>query len=111
MTALGSRVSGRCDYGDSVTDCLLGSLVHNAPRTGNILVSTERDIEYADLVTLTIRDYPMNTCSDVFFSYAAAFTYLNQHELCFVGQSAIHAVAELSVTGSGNRRLCPVPLP
>src|SRR5690349_9862351 len=109
MTTLG--ISRRCDHYDSVTDCLLGSLVHNTLRTRNIFVSTERDIQHADVVTLTILDYPMNTCRDLFFGYAAAFTCFHQHELRLVGQPAIHAITELPVTGSGNRRLCPVPLP
>src|SRR5690348_10648918 len=102
MTSLGSRVSSRGDNHDSLTDCLLSSLVHNAPRTGNILVSTQRYIEHADVVTLTICNYPLNTVCDIFFSYATAFTYFHQHEFRLVGQPAIHAVTELSITGSGN---------
>src|SRR5215813_7799471 len=105
MTALSSCVSGGGDYRNSLTDCLLGSLVHNAPRTGNILVSTQRNIEYADVVTFTIRDYPMNTGSDVFFSYATALTYLHEHEIRFVRQAVIHAINELSITSSDDRRL------
>src|ERR1044072_9637722 len=108
MTSLSSRVSGRCDYHNSRTDCLLSSLVHNAPRTQNILVSTQRYIEHADVVTLTVSDYPLNALGDVFFLYPTAFTYFHQHEFRFMGQSAIRAITELSITGSGNRRLCAV---
>src|ERR1051325_932613 len=111
MTSFGSRISSGCDHYDSLTDCLLSSLVHNAPRTGNILVSTQGDVQPADVETLTIRDYALNPLCDVFFSYATSLTYFYEHELGFVSQTAIHAVAELSIPGSGNRRLCPVPLP
>src|ERR1051325_4252863 len=92
-------------------DCLLSSLVHNAPRTGDILVSSERYVEHADVVTLTIGNYPFNTLGDIFFSYATAFTDFHQHEFRLMGQPAIRAITELSIAGSGNRRLCPVPLP
>src|ERR1043165_1103262 len=111
MPAVGACISGSSDNGDPLTDCLLRSLVHNAPRTGNILVSAQRHVEHADVVTLTIRNYPLNTLCDEFFSYATAFTYFYQHEFRFMGQTAIRAITELSITGSGNRRLCPVPLP
>src|ERR1041384_3983101 len=111
MTSLGSRVSGRRDNRDPLTDCILSSLVHNAPRTGNILVSAERDIEHADVVTLAISDYPLDALCNVFFSYATTFTYFYQHEFRFVGQPAIRAITELSITRSDNRRLVPVPLP
>src|ERR1044072_2158395 len=111
MTSLSSGVSSRRDYGNYLSDCVLSSLVHNAPRTGNILVSTERDVEHADVVTLTIRNYPLNALCNVFFSYATTFTYFHQHEFRFMGQRAINAIAELSITGSNNRCLCPVPLP
>src|ERR1044072_6970024 len=111
MTSVGPRVSGGCDYGNSLTDCLLSSLVHKAPRTGNILVSTQGYVEHANVVTITICDYPLNALCNVFFSYATTFTYFYQHDFRLVGQPAINALAELSITGSRNRRLRPVPLP
>src|ERR1044072_7913458 len=111
MTSFRSRLSGGGDNPDPLTDCFLGSLVHNAPRTGNILIATQRYIEHADVVTLTIRDYPLNALCVVFCSCATTYTYSHQHKFRFMGQPAIRAITELSITGSGNRRLCPVPLP
>src|SRR6185369_8304456 len=111
MTSLGSRVSGRCDHHNSLTDCVLSSLVYNTLRTRNILISTQRYIEHADVVALTISDYPLNALCDVFFSYATTFTCFHQHEFRFMGPPAIRAITELSITGGGNRGLCTVPLP
>src|ERR1700741_342807 len=102
MTSLGSGVSGRCDNCDPLTDCFLGSLINDALRTRNIIVSTKRYIQHADVVTLTIPNYPFNSSGNVLFTYATAFTYFYQHELRFMGQPAIRAITELSITGSGD---------
>src|ERR1044072_2796693 len=111
MTALGSRVSGGGDNYDPLVDCFLRSLVNNALRTRDIVISAERYIQHADVVTLSIRDYPVNTFCDLVFSYATAFTHFHQHKFRLMGQASIYAIAELSITRCGNGCLCAVPLP
>src|SRR5215213_10662058 len=111
MMALTSGVScGGNDY-DSVAHRFLGRLVDSAFISWNILVSAQRNIQHANVVTLAISNNPVNTSRDVFLAYATTFTYFHQHEFAFVRQSLIKTVTEGSVAGCGNRCLCPVPLP
>ena len=66
---------------------------------------TDKNLEQFQVVIF------LNTTGDIFFSDAAAFANFHQHELRFVGQPAINAITELSITSSGHRCLCSVPLP
>src|ERR1044072_1443483 len=96
MTAVG--VSGRNDNYHSLADCFFGGLVNDALRTRNVVISTQRYVQYADVVTLAIGNYPANTFRDLFFSNAAAFTDFHQHEFRFMVQSAVDTVTEVSIT-------------
>src|ERR1043166_9327636 len=90
MTAVG--VSGRNDNYHSLADCFFGGLVNDALRRRNVVVSTQRYVQYADVVTLAIGNYPANTFRDLFFSTVTAFTDFHQHEFRFMGQSAVDTI-------------------
>src|SRR6185369_11759427 len=111
MTALRTGVSRRDNHDDPSADCFLGSLVDNAFGTRNVLVAAQRNIQDANVVTLAIRNHPLDAASDVFFRYATAFADFNEHEFRFVRQAAIDAVAQSSITCGRDGGLCSVPLP
>ena len=111
MKVVGSGVSCGDNNYNSLGDCFLSRLVDNTFRTGNVFVTTERDVQNPNVVTLAIGNYPPNPFLNVFFGYATSFTYFDQDEFAFVRQSAINAVTEMTIARCGNRDLCPVPQP
>src|SRR5947209_2908599 len=100
MLPIRARVSRGGNNDNPVTDGFLGSLIDYASRTGNVFVSTQRNVQDSNIEALAVRGHPFDALRNIVFGDSSPGTGLNQNELGIGCQPAIYTVAQSTVTGS-----------